>query len=185
MFLSGELLDYSNRSTSATRTINFAQVTWKLTKVSHFPVNNFEVTSYTPTPVCLGDTLEALLHQPEPQQEPLQNIGRCIDCRRSRQWPGPKASLQSFVMAIRRLTVPQKMPRHDTIDPMLLLILSGPLVFATYKYDPTGILRRSRCVQVFLLKTYSTTHTRTATTASVSSTTCSSSEWSIKFSCST
>ena len=125
MFISGGLLDYSNRSTSATRTNNSKispQVTRRLTIFSHFSVNNFEVTSYTP--VCLGDTLEALLHQPEPQQEPLQKIGRCIDCRRSRQWPGSKASLRSFVMTIRRWTVPQKMPRHDTIDPMLLP--SGP-----------------------------------------------------------
>ena len=30
----------------------------------------------------------------------------------------------------------------------------GPLVLATY--DPTGMLRRSRCVQFFLLKAYST-----------------------------
>ena len=38
---------------------NFVQVTWRLTIFSHFYVNNF------------GGTLEALLHQPEPQQEPI------------------------------------------------------------------------------------------------------------------
>ena len=27
-------------------------------------------------PGCLGDTLEALLHQPEPQQEPLLQLDR-------------------------------------------------------------------------------------------------------------
>ena len=50
----------------------------------------------------------------------------------------------------------------------------GPLVLATY--DPTGMLRRFRCVQFFsfkyLLVQYNTC---TATIASVSSTTCSSS----------
>ena len=49
----------------------------------------------------------------------------------------------------------------------------GPLVLATY--DPTAILRKSRCVKFFLLKTYTVQRVCTATTASVSSTTCSSS----------
>ena len=57
------------------------------------------------------------------------------------------------------------MPRHDTVDPMLHTTYTyihtytytcyyhrGPLVFAAY--DPTGMLRRSRCVQIFSLKIY-------------------------------
>ena len=42
----------------------------EIDKKKHFSVTILEVTSYTP--VCLEDTLEALLHQPEPQQEPSQ-----------------------------------------------------------------------------------------------------------------
>ena len=69
MFLSGGLLDYSNRSTSATRTINskIRPGDVEVNKIFSFSVNSFEVTSYTP--VCLGGTLEALLHRPEPQQK--------------------------------------------------------------------------------------------------------------------
>ena len=50
---------------------NFAQVAWRSTIFSHFSVNNFGRSQLYP---CLsGDTPEALLHQPEPQQqEPLQ-----------------------------------------------------------------------------------------------------------------
>ena len=81
MFLSGGLLDCSNRSTW----FFFKQLTAKFRPgdveidniFSFFCINNFSVSpSYTPP---------SLLHQPEPQPTSKISTERCIDCRRSRQ----------------------------------------------------------------------------------------------------
>ena len=56
----------------------------------------------------------------------------------------------------------------------------GPLVFATSIYDPPGMLRRYRCVKIFSLKTYSTTHHVQQQRQSVVRHAASSSEWSAK-----
>ena len=70
MSLSGGLLDYSNRPTWATRAISKISPRWRgdWQNFLIFLWTILGVTSYIP--VCLGDTLEALLHQPDPQQEP-------------------------------------------------------------------------------------------------------------------
>ena len=72
--------------------------------------------------------------------------------------------------------------RRKTCPDMVLLTLCyyyrGPLVFATY--DPTGMLRMSRCVQIFYFQTYQYMYNTSTAAAAVSSTKCSSSEWSIK-----
>ena len=82
---------------------NFAQVTWRLTKFSHFSVNNFGSSQLYP---CLSGGYSRSFITPARTttrtSTAVRQRGRCIDCRRSRQQPGPKASLRSFVMAIRR-----------------------------------------------------------------------------------
>ena len=87
------ILDCSNRSTWATRTIFLETIINSTAKFrpgddveiddifSLFFCNNFG----TNPPVCLGDNSEALLHQLEPQPTSKMSTERCVDCRQSRQ----------------------------------------------------------------------------------------------------
>ena len=134
-----------------------------MTAFSHFPVNNFGAQLYPSVwGIIRSFFYTREMHRLSSKSPVLGSLDRRRHCG-ALWW-----SLEDEVC------------NRKTCPDMILLTQCyyhrGPIFFAIY-YDPTGMLRRCRCVRIFSLKTYSANNTSSTATAFALRTGCTILYW--------